>query len=639
MGMYDAARDFIARRTRDEEQLTEQYLKHANDARNPMGFGSIFSNKNNVYREIPQMLQDPIIASCVAVVMETAFQPTADDGVVRVTSPYKIIVDELEAFHREYEIDSAILTTGFNTLVYGNVPIRIEYDTALKFKRYRFMPNFTEVIPVIVSNRTLGYLYNGKFHDPFEFVYAQHLYYKDLGGTAKKTTSQHADGGLEGGNGALENEFILAPSYLSPGVRPWRNIKIIEDALLLQRLDVSNYMRIIGVKVGDKVFSKQAVRLLNFYRQLFKKVRRVSYDGDGMSSSSFGNDFEVIVPYTDSQTLDVKDIGGQVDVRALRDLEIQYKRLFSSLRMMPSYIGFSEDGEANSLGGDATTNRRDERFARLVKALRMSTTQTIKKLDVNYLRSKGYDVTESDFNFVYLAASTVEDEERRNTFQSYVTSIASTVEALTSTGMPFNKNYLVKELFSQAFASTSVDVERLFNTEDMPKEKMPVQSSLLAGDRAKVYSEYVRLGVMTAEEVGRVRDSRTQITSSQVKVMEQLPILSYQRYLGLGDVLSSGRDVDISSIVASVSRDMFNPGSSLKSGRDAVLAPCAKVYSDLSVVSAENLASGTISPIENLYFYEDGYYLTGQDLYNYLYMLDQSVRGIPVKQTWKQREN
>jgi len=632
MGAYDRVRNFIAKRSHDEENMAAEYIRHATDARSPTGYGSIFSNKNNVYREIPQMLQDPIIASCVAVVMETAFQPTSDDAVVRVTSPYKKIADELEGFHSEYSMDSAILTTGFNTLVYGNVPVKVEFDTAMRFKRYRFMPNFTEVIPVVISNRTLGFMYNGEFFDPFEFVYAQHLYYRDLGGIAKKTTRTHADGSSED---KLENEFIIAPSYLSPAVRPWRNIKIIEDALLLQRLDVSNYMRIIGVKVGDKVFSKNSVRLLNFYRQLFKKVRRVSYDGDAMSSSSFGNDFEVVVPYTDSQSLEVKDIGGAVDVRSLRDLDVQYKRLFSALRTQPSYIGFTETEESNSLGGDATTNRRDERFARLVKALRMSATQAMKRLDVVYLRSKGYDVTEKDFDFVYLAASTVEDEERRNTFKSYVTSIAETVDALNTTGIAFNKPYLVKELFANALASTSVDVEKLFDTEGVVTEKSPIKSSLLKTDQAKVRSEYVRLGVLSEEEVSKARGGKKRITSSGVEVSEDLPILSYQKYLALGDILASGRTVDLSTVVYLPDSEVFAKGDFIKDAKDLVVPPNLKVYTDLVEAKADNLTSGTIAPIDNLYFYEDGYYMTGQDLYNYLYMLDQSVRGIPVKQSWR----
>jgi hypothetical protein len=632
-GLNERTRNFLSRRTDYEQKMLESYMKGERFNNSPLpDYGSIFSNKNNVYRDIPQMLQDPIIASCVAVVMETAFQPTEDDAIVRVSSPYKKVAEELEDFHREYEMDSAILTTGFNTLVYGNVPIKIEYDNQMQFVRYQFIPSFTDVTPIIISNRVLGFMYQGEFYDPFEFSYAQHLYYRDLGGVSKRVSTNAKITGKP--DDAIENEFVIAPSYLSAAVRPWRNVKIIEDALLLQRMDVSNYMRIIGVHVGDNVFSKNAVKLMNFYRQVFKKVRRASYDGDGMSSSSFGNEFEVILPTTSSQSVDVKDIGGQTEVRAIRDLDIQYKKLFSSLRILPSYIGFTEES-GNSLGGesDGTMQRKDERFGRLAKALRLSVTKAIKKIDVCYLRSKGYDVSEDDFTFTYLATSTVEDAERLATLKKYIGTIAEMTQALEGAGVKFNANYLVKEVFAQAMSATSIDVEKLFDTSDQKPlaPPAPVNSSLLTVDRDKSLLEFKRLGLLTDADMPDTTSRRSMVSSSSVKEN----ILSYRKYLALGDILSKGRVVSLDDFARHAAPDT---GRFRITQKDATLTPLTQVYVDSFEHDAENLGSGTIAPIGDLYLIEGGCYLKGQDLYNYLYMLDQGVKGIPVQRVWTTKE-
>lgn len=1025
MGVYDRVRNFVARRSAEDQKLIEEYIKESSLNRSASNYGDIFSRRNRVYTEIPLMLQDPIISSAVAIVMESAFQPSEDNTVFKVRSPYQVIVEELNAFHDKYNHDETLLTTAFNVLVYGNVPIKMEYSPSMQFERVRFIPDFTRVTPIVVSNRTLGYLFDGKFYDAYEFVYAQHLYYKDLGGpNARQSLGFYRSEDLGESEKKLENEFVLAPSYLSPAVKPWRNIKIIEDALILQRLDVSNYMRIIGVNVGDNVYSKNAIKLLNFYRQILKKVRRVSFDGDGMSSSSLGNEFEVIIPTTSSQSLDIKEIGGQQDVRALRDLDIMYKKLFSALKIQASFIGFclrgstpismldgtevpigdmykdpasyvgkqvytcspegavtfakikqvmmnrpstsfvrvhldsgsyfdvtpdhpcqardglyipagnlqpgqslmplyrdviakgyerfkdnntekylfthivstgrpkgwvshhidknkrnndisnleamsksehsrlhlSEgrrvnigfqaklreayrqarelrrittgspctdkelaahrktiklaisrmveirsdktsprakawnasiaarktpwlSGESNvmsnpairerqregvlrsfengrtmwrqmpewkelastsatksnlgqwgagpylecdctecgevfvkhykvrkdgvyntqglccprcsriirkrarrkgegllarqdfnhkvayvevldvvedaydieidspnhnfaltagvfvhnsedapsSLGESGATQRWDERFGRLVKALRMSVTNSMKQIDVNYLRSKGFDVTESDFTYSYQAASTVEDAERRDTMKTYISAISEIVTALDSLNQAYNKDYVVKELFASALSSTSVDVDKLFTVELKPKKVESSGPSLLPADRIPIYSEFQRLGIISEAELaeaGSTSGNRL-ITSAA----SDIPILSYRQYLALGDLLASGKQVNLGGEV----RLRTISESSMKCvDRDTVIPISDVLFSSELVHTADNLASGASVVIDNLYLVDGGHYLHSADLYNYLYIKDQGSRSIRVRKVWKE---
>jgi hypothetical protein len=1035
VGVYDRVRNFVARRTSEDQKLVEEYIRESNLNRSATNYGDVFSRRNRVYTEIPLMLQDPIISSAVAIVMESAFQPSEDNTVFKVRSPYQVIVEELNEFHSKYNHDETLLTTAFNVLVYGNVPIKMEYSPSMQFERVRFIPDFTRVTPIVVSNRTLGYLFDGKFYDAYEFVYAQHLYYKDLGGpNSKQSLGFYRSEDQGESERKLENEFVLAPSYLSPAVKPWRNIKIIEDALILQRLDVSNFMRIIGVNVGDAVYSKNAIKLLNFYRQIFKKVRRVSFDGEGMSSSSLGNDFEVIVPTTSSQSIDIKEIGGQclrgstkvrlldgrnvpikemydhkdeylgkgvytcakdgtvgvspivdltslrkntnfvrvhldngeffdvtpdhpcqlrggdfmeaqhlrsgdslmplyvdedatnrkgyltyldnrtetrnhvhmlvgdylyqkehgclpprdksihrhhknrdkknndfsniellpakehahrhryqikraaeaaltrlktegsteaqkaawrkniviatqvrdrkwaeegrpvyhltperiedlkskriakwkaegisdrqraalqvnaargrelarqkmltegpssaqlesarknilkavqasiakkvarnikfdlvcaacgrpfqrmekpsrlrgltpdqyaskprfcsipcravynsphadksvmafpvnhkvvsvefldvvedsydltveskdhcfalsagvfvhnTDVRALRDLDIMYKKLFSALKIQASMIGFSEDAPS-SLGESGATQRWDERFGRLVKALRMSVTNSMKQIDVNYLRSKGYDVSESDFTYTYIAASTVEDAERRETMKTYISAIGEIVSALDGLNQAYNKDYVVKELFASALSSTSVDIDKLFTVEQKPRKVEAGDTSRLIADRIPIYSEFKRLGVITDSEFAEVASSGSKLITS---ASSDTPILSYRQYLALGDLLAAGRNVNLAGEVQHATIQEANMRCV---DRDTVIPVSEAVFASELLHPVDNLASGASVIIDNLYLVNGGHYLHSADLYNYLYMKDQGARSVRVRKVWKE---
>jgi hypothetical protein len=633
MGMYDKVRNFVSRRTAEDQELLERLVRESNSAPSLMNYGDIFTRRNNVYKEIPIMMTDPIIASSVAVVMETAFQPSDDNSIFTVSSPYAKVKEELDGFHSRYNADETLLTTSFNLLLYGNLPIRMEYSPSMEFERYSFVPDFTKVTPIVVSNRTLGYMYNGEFHDAYEFVYAQHLYFKDLGGPSAKSKLELMMASKDDSKPKLENEFVIAPSYLSSAVKPWKSIKIIEDALLLQRLDVSNFMRIISVNVGESVFAKNAVKLLNFYRQLFKKVRRVSFDGDGMSSQSTNNEYEVIIPTTGSQNVDVKEVGGQIEIRALRDLEIQYKKLFSALRIQASMIGFSED-TPSSLGESGAASRWDERFGRLIKAVRMSATSAMKQIDVNYLRSRGYDVTEADFRYNYLAASTVEDSERRDTLKTYMETISQMVSTLDSLGQPYNKNYVVKELFSSALASTAVDMDRLFTPDDKIKELTTSSGSvLLRADKVDNYRQFVKAGFISEEELKLAigpDGSGKPITGAK----SHDPVLSYNQYQALGDILSAGRVVNLSGAVHHAPADITAGMTVVAKNIDIPIS--MRLLTSGMDIPADILASGGTAVVGDLYLYDGGHYLVGEDLSNYLYMKDQGARTVHVKRVWKE---
>jgi hypothetical protein len=303
--------------------------------------------------------------------METSFQMNDEQEVMWVVSQYDGVKKALDKFHEDVGMQQVILTLGYNLLLWGNLPFKHFYNSTGQFVNFTPIPDFTTVTPIVLSGKTLGFIVNGEFCYPYEFTFAQLEYLKNLGGIYKNNFVQMS-GSLGGGYDSVaglgldfQNEFVIAPSYLSTAARPWKNINIIEDALLLNRMDQSNYYRIFSVMVGGSVHSKSAIRTLNYYRNLFKKVRRVSYDASGMASKGTGQEFEVIVPKTANQGVEVTNVGGEVDVKAIKDLETQYNKLFAALKIQPSQIGFGEE-QSNAIG-ETNGQSYDRRLARTCK--------------------------------------------------------------------------------------------------------------------------------------------------------------------------------------------------------------------------------------------------------------------------------
>jgi hypothetical protein len=486
-------------------------------------------------REIPAMIRDPVIESALGVIMETAFQMNDEQEVLWVTSPSDTIKKELDKFHEDVGMQQQSLTIGYNLLLWGNLPFRHYFDPDGKFVHFMPLPDFTQVTPIIVSGKTLGFLSGGEFHYPYEFTYAQLDYMKNLGGIYRNNFVQLS--GMSSGldedmfGQDFQNEFVIAPSYLSTAARPWKNINIIEDALLLNRMDQSNYYRIFSVNVGGSVHSKSAIRTLNFYRNLFKKVRRVSYDASGMASKGSGQEFEVIIPKTEKQSVDVSNIGGDVEVRAIKDLETQYNKLFAALKIQPSQIGFGEE-QSNAIG-DTNGQSYDRRLARTCKSLVYSVQRAIKNFDYLYLRSRGYDVSYKDWSYGTVSLSVMDDQARAETLEKALDNLKSIADTFNSVGLDaYNKNYLIESLLGNALSSTGVDVQEVLKVDENqppPGGKVPVTASV---DFRTAYLEDMldtmeSTSIMSKGFISNARDSlnvdRVLISSAKIRQSGSVP--------------------------------------------------------------------------------------------------------------------
>lgn len=610
-------------------------------------------------RDIPLMLQDPIIAACLASMMETAFQPTHDQTLFQVQSRYPKLADDLNGWGREVGMDDSGLLFGNNLGIYGNLPIKMHYNSRMQLERFSPIPNFLSVVPVVISNRVIGHFVDGQFMDYYEYVYGQYLHYRDLGGSRSPMFNLTRTPGDKDESKILQNEFVVAPSYLSPAVRPWRNLRLIEDVLLLQRMDQSNFLRIVGVNVGDTITSKNAMKILGFYRGIFKKARRVAFDAGGMASSSFGNEFEVVVPTTTKQGLEIKDVGGSIDVKALKDVDVQYQRLFTALRTSPSIVGFTE--ETPSSLGEGPTTIWNQNHARTAKTFQYSVIKIIKQIYLLRARSIGYDVNENDFTVSVTAASTIEEESKRKAISAGLEVVRNAFEIIAGTGIEFNKDYLAKKLIGEAFASSPIDVSELFNVEKRQNNLTSVNSSLILRDALPRVSIMESSGLITSSVAQAYRDQvevfQSQ-TEGQLKAETKGPItsslqipqstmerreLSYSEFMTMG-YLGSGYTVDVSTvdnaeILPSDFRfDSLRQSKVMKSATLPVKA--VALQSTQTKMSADDLMNGQIATIKRAGVVNSRYVFDNEeDLTNYLYLASSGIKHFLVEEVYFSQES
>lgn len=635
---------------------TEDLFKKVEDYNNYANYSldMSFSSRSvlNALKDVTNMLSDPICSSAVKCVMQTAFQPNNDGKLFVLNTPYEAISQELKNFHEDINAENVILITAYNMLLWGQLPWKHFYNGQGVLERVSPIPDFTAITPVIVSGRVVGFLNEeGNYVPSYEYTYSQLDFYKNLGGNSQNMYVSVGGNINSDDNITFRNEFQYTDSYLSSASKPWRSVNVIEDGLLLNRMDQSNYYRIISVNVGGQVYSKSAIQVLNYYRNLFKKVRRINYDSNGMSSRGNGQEFEVIVPQTQNQGVSIQNVGGDVDIKALKDLDTQYQKLFAALQIQPSMIGFSSDTPSSL--GDSAAITWDKRFAKVCKTLAYSTFRTLKNIDYYHLRSLGYNVSMSDWSYRTVSQTMMEDADKGETLKLASDNLSKISEVLRNMDAEYDKEYLAKTLLGDALSNYGIDTEKLFSKKEdigVPEDgSMMIGTSFRKGGFSSFKREILSkdthimslngmLDDKTSKEIisavcGKSGSDSTSIISEKVVPLTLRQMVS-------SSVVKRDNPLDLEGFVVFVDEDNDEITSKYKlqsSEGDGVPFKfpiyCSK---DIEITAGDLDMSGNRS-INNLFVDSSGnHYLTSKmDVCSYLYNYMSGSMDNYVANVWK----
>ena len=613
----------------DTEELYKSVVDYNNYANYSLEMSLSSRSVLNALKDVPAMSEDPICSSALKAVMNTAFQPDNENRLFTLNTRYDAIKRELDAFHESINADNIILIDGYNKLLWGQIPWKHHYNGQGVLERVSPIPDFTLITPVIISGKIVGFLNeNGDYVPSYEYTYSQLDFYKNLGGNMQ---SMYLSIGADG-DSQFKNEFTYANSYLSSASKPWRSVNMIEDGLLLNRMDQSNYYRIISVNVGGQVYSKSAIQVLNYYRNLFKKVRRVNYDSNGMSSRGNGQEFEVIIPQTQNQGVSVQNVGGEIDVKALKDLDTQYQKLFASLQIQPSMIGFSSDTPSSL--GDSAAVTWDKRFAKVCKTISSSTFKTLKNIDYYHLRSLGYNVTLNDWSYNTVSQTIMEDADKGEALKLASDNLAKISETLRNMDAEYDKEYLAKTLLGDALSNYGIDIEKLFSKKEdigIPEDgQVMIGTSFRKGGFSSFKSEImssdthtmVLSGMMSEQTAKEIASAFIDTNSESSKLISAKVSPMTLRELTSSFAVKRDNPLDLTGFVEFADDSENMSGYKLESDSGDGVPFCFPIYCDKNMsISAGDLDLSANTSIKNLYIDSNGmHHVTSKsDLCTYLY--------------------
>ena len=210
----------------------------------------------------------------------------------------------------------------------------------------------------------------------------------------------------------LANDAFLpyGSSVLDPARRIWRQLILIEDAMLVYRVIRAPERRVFYIDIGN-VPPENAAEYLEQARASLKTNPVINRD-DGRvdlryNPLSVDEDYFIPVRGGDSGTR-IESLAGGQNTAAIEDVEYIQKKMFAALKIPKAYLGYDED-----IGSKATLAQEDIRFSRTIARIQKTVIAELNKLAMIHLYSHGFAGEDLiDFNLKLSNPSSIAQQQK-----------------------------------------------------------------------------------------------------------------------------------------------------------------------------------------------------------------------------------
>ena len=187
----------------------------------------------------------------------------------------------------------------------------------------------------------------------------------------------------------LGNDAFLpyGSSVLESARRIWRQLILIEDAMLVYRVIRAPERRVFYIDVGNVPpedvtnYIEQATSTLKKSPVIDKTTGRVDLRYNPLSVDE---DYFIPVRGGDSGTR-IESLAGGQNAAAIEDVEYIQKKLFAALKIPKAYLGYDEE-----IGAKATLAQEDIRFSRTIQRIQKTVIAEMNKIAMIHLYVHGF---------------------------------------------------------------------------------------------------------------------------------------------------------------------------------------------------------------------------------------------------------
>ena len=202
---------------------------------------------------------------------------------------------------------------------------------------------------------------------------------------------------------------VVHNSMIEGARRVWKQLSLMEDAMLIHRIMRAPEKRVFKIDVGNI----PPAEVDNFMERTINKMKKIPYmdekTGDYNLRFNLQNmveDFYLPVRGSDSGA-SIESISG-MEFTGTDDIEYLRNKLMAALKIPKAFLGYEAE-----LSGKATLAAEDVRFARTIQRIQKILVSELSKIAVVHLYSQGYkDASLVDFSLELTNPSTIFEKEK-----------------------------------------------------------------------------------------------------------------------------------------------------------------------------------------------------------------------------------
>lgn len=266
------------------------------------------------------------------------------------------------------------------------------------------------------------------------------------------------DSGKENEDDTTYNYIVKSGQSLFYNVfKIWRELSLLENAMLLNRVTKSSIVRAIKVNVGD--MGKEEVQsYLYKLKALFEQKEAINVNNKMSEYNNPGpieNNIYIPVKGENNQgDVTVESVGGDVNISQLPDIEYFQDKLWGGLRVPKQFFGVLRDNAGFS-GGDSLASE-SSRYAKMIKRIQATITQMITTLINLFLLDRKMSSYINAFTIHMLTPATKEENDRQDNLANRIQLTRDVMDLMADLEDPSAKLKILKIMLNNVLSDDEI---------------------------------------------------------------------------------------------------------------------------------------------------------------------------------------
>jgi len=213
------------------------------------------------------------------------------------------------------------------------------------------------------------------------------------------------------------NWLPYGKSMIENARRLWKQLSLMEDAMLIHRIMRAPEKRVFKIDIGNI----PPTEVDNYMQRIINKMKKVPFvdknTGDYNLKYNMQNlteDFYLPVRGGDSGT-SIDNLAG-MEYASIEDIDYLKNKMFAALKIPRAYLGYEEN-----VNGKATLAAEDVRFARTIERIQRTVVSELSKIAIVHLYAQGIQDSEmTNFSLSLVNPSTIYEQEKVNLWSEKV---------------------------------------------------------------------------------------------------------------------------------------------------------------------------------------------------------------------------